>query len=155
MNKLKRNNPECGNKTIEMYLNPNFSFRFPFFISRRYVFPAKFVLIRGPEGCAILHDRKTWKVFEKQMSQMLSSDKNAKTLVRSIVESAFELFIGKNKLVRLPKEYRDILEIKSDKIILVDLKGKYSIWDKNKYLSILSKIDNFPAHKRKVLKKLI
>jgi hypothetical protein len=59
------------------------------------------------------------------------------------------------EVVRLPKEYNDLLNLRGDQIILVDLKGKYSLWDKKNYFSALKKIAKHPKYKQEILGEFI
>lgn len=67
----------------------------------------KFVLTKGFEGCLSIYPMTEWEAFEKKLSALPLTNKNARTLTRFFVAGATECELDKQGRILIPSTLRE------------------------------------------------
>ena len=95
----------------------------------------KFVLTKGFEGCLSIYPMTEWEAFEKKLSALPLTNKNARTLTRFFVAGATECELDKQGRILVPPTLREFAGLEKN-VMLAGQLGRIDIWDEAKWWAI-------------------
>ena len=95
----------------------------------------KFVLTKGFEGCLSIYPMTEWEAFEKKLSALPLTNKNARTLTRFFVAGATECELDKQGRILIPSTLREFAGLEKN-VMLAGQLGRIDIWDEEKWWTI-------------------
>ena len=95
----------------------------------------KFVLTKGFEGCLSIYPMTEWEAFEKKLSALPLTNKNARTLTRFFVAGATECELDKQGRILIPSTLRECAGLEKN-VMLAGQLGRIDIWDEEKWWTI-------------------
>ena len=95
----------------------------------------EFVLTKGLDGCLSIYPMTEWEAFEKKLSALPLTNKNARTLTRFFVAGATECELDKQGRILIPSTLREFAGLEKN-VMLAGQLGRIDIWDEEKWWTI-------------------
>lgn len=92
----------------------------------------KCVLTRGIDKCLYIYPASEWEKFMEKLSELPSSDANARAFIRHFYANAVEIEIDKQGRMVLPQELREYANIEKD-LVTIGIMNKVEIWSKEEW----------------------
>ena len=117
----------------------------------RLTIPAKFrdelasgvVVTRGLDGCLWAYSRSEWETLAEKISQLPTTNPNARNFARFMFSSAFDSIPDRQGRVLIPQNLRDYAGIDSETIV-IGVMNRVEIWNPNKWSSVITEVESDP-----------
>lgn len=117
----------------------------------RLTVPAKFrdelasgvVVTRGLDGCLWAYSRSEWEKLAEKISQLPTTNPNARNFARFMFSSAFDSIPDRQGRVLIPQNLRDYASIGSDTII-IGVMNRVEIWSPERWNSVITQVESDP-----------
>ena len=109
----------------------------------RLIIPAKFreslgeefVVSKGMDGCLFVYANDDWDAFEKKLTSLPITNKEARTFARFFLAGAASVEVDKQGRILLPATLRSFAGLEKD-VVLVGVGSRIEIWNKEKWESL-------------------
>ncbi len=117
----------------------------------RLTIPAKFrdelasgvVVTRGLDGCLWAYSRSEWERLAEKISQLPTTNPNARNFARFMFSSAFDSIPDRQGRVLIPQNLRDYAGIESETVI-IGVMNRVEIWSPEKWNTVLTEVEADP-----------
>lgn len=96
-----------------------------------------FVVTRGLERCLFVFSPKEWKDWEKKISRLPTTKKDARSFLRFLLSGATECEVNEQGRINIPLTLRQYAGINKDAVI-IGVGNRIEIWGKDNWESFLS-----------------
>ncbi len=119
----------------------------------RLTVPAKFrdelasgvVVTRGLDGCLWAYSRSEWEQLAEKISQLPTTNPNARNFARFMFSSAFDSIPDRQGRVLIPQNLRDYASIGSDTVI-IGVMNRVEIWSPERWKSVITQVESDPEN---------
>jgi MraZ protein len=119
----------------------------------RLTVPAKFrdelasgvVVTRGLDGCLWAYSRSEWEQLAEKISQLPTTNPNARNFARFMFSSAFDSIPDRQGRVLIPQNLRDYASIGSDTVI-IGVMNRVEIWSPERWNSVITQVESDPEN---------
>lgn len=98
----------------------------------REVLGEEFVVSKGMDGCLFVYANEDWDAFERKLSALPMTNKEARKFTRFFLAGAAQVELDKQGRILLPAPLRDFAGLDKD-VVLVGVGNRIEIWSKDKY----------------------
>lgn len=117
----------------------------------RLTIPAKFrdelasgvVITRGLDGCLWAYSRSEWEKLAEKISQLPTTNPNARNFARFMFSSAFDSIPDRQGRILIPQNLRTYAGINSDTVI-IGVMNRLEIWSPDKWGTVLTEVESDP-----------
>lgn len=117
----------------------------------RLTIPAKFrdelaggvVVTRGLDGCLWAYSRSEWERLAEKISQLPTTNPNARNFARFMFSSAFDSIPDRQGRVLVPQNLRDYASIGNETVI-IGVMNRVEIWSPEKWGMVLTEVESDP-----------
>lgn len=96
-----------------------------------------FIVTRGLERCLFVFSPKEWKDWEKKISRLPTTKKDARSFLRFLLSGATECEVNEQGRINIPLTLRQYAGINKDAVI-IGVGNRIEIWGKDNWESFLS-----------------
>ena len=98
---------------------------------------AAFMVTRGLDKCLFVFDPKEWKIWEKKISSLPTTQKEARSFTRFFLSGATECEVNEQGRINIPLTLRQYAGINKDAVI-IGVGNRMEIWSKDNWGSFLT-----------------
>lgn len=117
----------------------------------RLTIPSKFrdelesgvVITRGLDGCLWAFGRSEWEKLTEKLSQLPTTNRNARNFTRFMFSSAFDSIPDRQGRILIPQNLRVYAGIQSDAIV-TGANNRVEIWSPDRWGTILDEVEGDP-----------
>jgi MraZ protein len=117
----------------------------------RLTIPAKFrdelasgvVVTRGLDGCLWAYSRSEWERLAEKISQLPTTNPNARNFARFMFSSAFDSIPDRQGRVLIPQNLRDYAGIENETVV-IGVMNRVEIWTPDKWNTVLTEVEADP-----------
>ncbi len=95
----------------------------------------KFILTKGLDGCLSAYSKTEWDKFDAKLSQLPTSDKEARAYARFFYSGAIECETDKQGRILVPQNLREYAGLEKD-IYVIGVSARAEIWDKARWEAV-------------------
>ncbi len=92
----------------------------------------KFIVTKGMDGCLFLYTIAAWEAYVEKLSQLPTTNHNARRFIRIVTSGASECEPDGNGRIMIPAKLREFAGITKE-IVSIGANDKVEIWDKQKW----------------------
>lgn len=90
----------------------------------------EFVVCKGLDHCLYLYSNEDWEAFEKQLSSLPLTNKEARQFVRFFASGSCQVEVDKQGRILIPASLRTFANLEKD-VVLAGALHRVEIWDKD------------------------
>lgn len=99
----------------------------------------KFVITKGFDNCLFVYSSKDWSNFEKKLSSLSLTNKDARNVSRFFVGSAIDTTFDKMGRILINSSLKEYANIEKE-VVIVGMIDRVEIWDKNAWIRVNKQI---------------
>jgi protein mraZ len=92
----------------------------------------KFIVTKGMDGCLFLYTMTAWEAYVEKLSNLPTTNPNARRFVRIVTSGASECEPDGNGRIMIPANLREFAGITKE-IVTIGANDRVEIWDKQRW----------------------